>query len=84
MNRLFILFVALLYALTSAAGVSEQSYGEKWRSYFVKAWSHSLSDRCLAMADTLYAEGEKHNDDLLLCRAMSVKANYFFFQSRQG
>lgn len=84
MNRPFILLVVLLYALTSAAGVSEQSYGEKWRSYFVKAWSHSLSDRCLAMADTLYAEGEKHNDDLLLCRAMSVKANYFFFNPGKG
>ena len=84
MHRLFILLVALMYALTSAAGVSEQDYGEKWRSYFVKAWSHSLSDRCLAMADTLYAEGEKRNDDLLLCRAMSVKANYLFFNPGKG
>ena len=84
MNRLLILLVTVFSTLTLSANVVEHSYGEKWRAYFVKAWGLSLSDQCLQMADTLYAEGVRHNDALLMCRAMSVKVNYFFFNPGKG
>lgn len=84
MNRLLILLAAVFSTLTLSANVKEQSYGEKWRSYFVKAWSQSLHDQCLKMADTIYTEGKKHNNTLLMCRAMSVKANYLFFNPDKG
>lgn len=84
MNRLLIFLITAFFTLTLSANVGEQAYNEKWRAYFVNAWHNSLSDRCLSMADTMYVEGEKHNGLLLQCRALSVKANYYFFNPSKG
>lgn len=79
-----ILLAFLFYTLASHAGEDKQAYNEKWKQYYVKAWRSSLSDHCLKMADTLYSEGERHNTPLFICRALSVRANYYFFNPDKG